>query len=41
VVCLWGLALSELCLLSVNGYYVKCVPSAMYTAGNGKWYRLF
>lgn len=33
---MWALALSELCLLSVNEYYVKCVPSTIFTAGNGK-----
>lgn len=33
---MWGLVLSELCLLSVNKYYVKCVLSAIFTAGNGK-----
>lgn len=29
-----GLALSELCLMSVNEYYVKCVPSITFNAGN-------
>lgn len=31
---MWVLPLSELCVLSE--YYIKCVPSTIFTAGNGK-----